>query len=182
MSGTEILGATEGAAAERLSVRKPLESGVIEMKKFFGFGLLLVLIVACSDDEGPGPLTPPPAGLQMTLTVSPNRIIFGQSTTLTLRVENYGPDIELENDCFDHFGFRVEDSNSSFKIKFPLCMSQPHSYVIERGYKETHKFTIPYLRYNHPPLQPTHYVVSAGFLEHEDEYQWVEAELVVLHP
>lgn len=180
MNYSEALGTLEGAAAERKGTRKPLEKGVLELKRWSIIGILLIVFPGCSEDENPVSLTPPPSGLQISATVSPDRILLGQSSQLTLTIENYGPDIELDYNCAEHFGFRIKDADGSLTLSYPVCLVTPHTFVIRRGFKRTIQYPIPYTPL--PALQPARYIISGGILEHEDKYPLAKTELVILLP
>ena len=152
----------------------------IGMKRLTIVGILFIVILGCSDDETPGPLSPPPSGLQISVSVSPNRILLGQNTQLTLTIENYGPDIEFDYDCAEHFGFRIEDADGSLKLEYPVCLTDPHKFEIRRGFKKTIQYPIPYTPM--PALQPARYIISGGIMEHEKEYPLATTELVILLP
>ena len=143
-------------------------------------GILLILFLGCSEDETPVSLTPPPSGLEISASVSPNRILLGQRTQLTLTIENYGPDIELDFDCAEHFGFRIEDADGSLKLEYPVCLTDAHTFVIRRGFKRTIQYPIPYTPI--PALQPARYIISGGIMEHEKDYPLATTELVILLP
>ena len=150
------------------------------MKRLNIIGILVILILGCSEDETPISLTPPPSGLQISASVSPNRILLGQSTQLTLTIENYDQDIELDFNCSRHFGFRIEDADGSLELTYPSCLPDTHTFVIKPGFKRTIHYPIPYSSL--PALQPARYIISAGILEHENEYPLAVTELVILLP
>ncbi|MHC4060749.1 MAG: hypothetical protein ACYSR6_03935 [Planctomycetota bacterium] len=150
------------------------------MRRLSIIGILLIMVLGCSEDETPVSLTPPPSGLQISASVSPNRILLGQSSQLTLTIENYGPDIELDYDCAEHFGFRIEDADGSLTLTYPLCLPDEHTFVIRRGFKRTIQYPIPYAPI--PALQPARYIISGGILEHEAEHPLAKTELVILLP
>ena len=147
------------------------------MKKIWLLGIAFLVMVGCSEDETP--TTPPPSqtGVQITLTVSPERVRVGQTVELTLEVMNHGPnEVELDFQCLDHFGFRIEDADGSMHLEFPgLCVIESHSLVMDPGWKKTLKHEI------QGTLAPARYVVTGGILENEDAYPWKETALVVLH-
>jgi hypothetical protein len=137
-------------------------------------GMTIVFGAACSKDE-PASLTSPPRGVVISLRVSPVRVRIGQSAEIVLEVTNRGPDrVELEFDCRDHIGYRIEDADGSMVYRFPgLCEIVPHTLNMDPGWTES-------LRRNLPStLAPARYVVKAGILDHEAEYPWATASLVV---
>ena len=151
-------------------------------KRLNMLGILMLLVLGCSEEETPVNLTPPPSGLQLKVTASPSRVLIGQTSIITLTIENYGPDIVLDFDCMDHYGIEVKQSNGSIDFTLPFCVSDPHTYEIKRGHKETVNIPLPWPRYHHPGLEPGHYEIYAGFREHRDEYPWVKTSLVVTLP
>ena len=71
--------------------------------------LCLGVFPAGCSDESDHDFAPAPDGFEISMDLSSSTIYRGQSTTLTLEIANYGPDIELDFACHDHFGFRIKD-------------------------------------------------------------------------
>ncbi len=141
---------------------------------------LLCVMAGCSEKSGPVDLTPPPTGFQIEMSLSSNLIYRGQNTQLTLEIANYGPDIELDFRCMDHFGFRIENDNGDLVYEYPSCYPNPNHFTIRKGYKNTVSFSVP--GGTLPIIEEGYYKVSSGILEHEDLYPWKKAGLVVLEP
>lgn len=141
---------------------------------------LLCGMAGCSEESSPVDLTPPPTGFQIEVSLSTDLIYRGQNAELTLEIANHGPDIELDFDCMDHFGFRIEKENGDLVYEQPSCYPDPNHLTIQKGYKNTLIFSVPGTPFI--ILEEGHYRVSSGILEHEDLYPWKKAGLTVLEP
>ena len=142
------------------------------------FGLIFGL-AGCSEETDPG-LTPVPTGFQTDVTLSSDRIYRGQNTELTLEIANYGSDIELDFNCNDQFGFRIEDQLGNVVYEYPSCNPIATHLTMRKGYTNTVIFSVP--GGTLPVIEDGYYSVSAGIMEHEDEYPWEKKGLTILEP
>lgn len=150
--------------------------------KFFLCAVVFSLVfglAGCSGETDNG-LTPSPTGFQTAVGLSSDRIYRGQNTELTLEIANYGSDIELDFNCMDQFGFRIEDQLGNVVYEYPSCNPNPTHLTMRRGYKNTVTFSVP--GGTLPVIEEGHYSVSAGIMEHEDEYPWEKKGLTILEP
>ncbi len=137
-------------------------------------------MTGCSEESDPVDLTLPPTGFQVEVSLSADRIYRGQSTQLTLNIANYGPNIELDFDCMDHFGFRIEKENGDLVYEYPSCHPNSNHLTIQKGYKNTVTFSVP--GGTLPAMEEGYYRVSSGIMEHEDLYPWKKTGLTILEP
>ena len=142
--------------------------------------LCLGVFPAGCSDESDHDFAPAPDGFEISMDLSSSTIYRGQSTTLTLEIANYGPDIELDFACHDHFGFRIKDQFGNVEYEWPSCNPIPSHLTMRRGYKDTVAFPVP--GGTLPVLEEGTYTLSAGILEHEDEFPWNKTLLTVLEP
>ena len=151
------------------------------MKIFlYAVAFSLVFGLAGCSDETDQSLAPAPTGFQTDVSRSSHRRYRGQSTELTLEIANYGSDIDLDFDCNDHFGFRIKDQLGNVVYEYPSCNPISTHLTMRRGYKNTVTFSVP--GGTLPVIEEGDYKVSAGIMEHEDEYPWEESGLMILEP
>ncbi len=151
------------------------------MKVILCLAALSVLCGAfgCSQ-EGSFTPTPPPTGFVMDMSLSLDRMYRGQNTDLSLEIANYGTDIELDFDCADHFGFRIENDDGELVYEYPSCYPNANHFTMRQGYKNRIVFSVP--GGTLPVLEAGYYTISSGIMEHEDDYPWKEAEILILEP
>lgn len=140
---------------------------------------LIFGLAGCSDETDRS-LSPAPTGFQTDVSLSSDRIYRGQSTELTLEIANYGPDIELDFGCNDHFGFRIKDLLGNVVYEYPSCNPISTHLTMRKGYMNTVTFSVP--GGTLPVIEEGQYNVSAGITEHEDEYPWEMKSLTILEP
>jgi hypothetical protein len=140
---------------------------------------LVMGLAGCSDEAAPG-LASAPTGFQTDVSLASEMIYRGQSTDLTLEIANYGYDIELDFACMDHFGFRIEDDQGNTVYEYPSCYPTASHLTMRKGYKNTVIFSVP--GGTLPSLEEGYYKVSAGIMEHEDEYPWEKKNLTIIEP
>jgi hypothetical protein len=144
-------------------------------RRFYFIAIFILVIMGCSEDKDPLTLTPPPRNVEITVTVLPSYIKYGETAEIAFTVTNHGPDpVELEFRCKDHLGYRLEAENGTFTFSSPgLCEIGPHKLIMAPGWTQTLRERTPV----NLPVLP--YIVKAGILEHEDEYPWATTKLYV---
>ena len=145
--------------------------------RYWILAITLMVVLSCSEDEST-PLTPPPRGIQTTVSLSPPRVVAGQTHEIIVEVVNNGPALELDTRCAVHLGYRIRSADGSLVISNPgpTCQGATGPLRLGPGERRTVRHT------RTASMSPARYVVEAGIVDNEEKYPWAKETLVVLYP
>jgi hypothetical protein len=113
------------------------------------------------------------------VTVSPDRIIAGDTIEIRVEVENQGEAVEIVTKCRQRFGFRLRLADGAVPVEYPgtKCEVELDTLWLETGERLSESFETTAM------VVGGDYEVEAGLLEQDDGHPWARVPLEVLeHP